>query len=223
MSFPLPDNIMQSPHVAVKEIMGQVKLWQSGALVESMQRMGINYTLNYGVGIPQLRKLAAQFIPDNSLAFQLFQYDIREAKILASMLFVPNKLSFDQLLQIVTEVNMTELLEQYSRNLFAKIADPMQFLAHLLTKDKQECIIAFTTLGWLCKFKTADEDKVTEVLQQNVSLADLVPRPFGFAMQSISVLSHQAQNQMLSLAETLCASEKANVQEVGREFIWLNK
>jgi len=58
----------------------------NGAVSASMREKGAVYKLNFGVSMPDLKKIAAGYTQDADLAEALWQEDVRELKILAAML-----------------------------------------------------------------------------------------------------------------------------------------
>jgi 3-methyladenine DNA glycosylase AlkD len=62
-----------------------------------MARFGINPKGTLGISIPTLRNLAKRFKLDHELAHQLWASGIHEAKILASMIDDPKKVTKEQM------------------------------------------------------------------------------------------------------------------------------
>ena len=59
----------------------------NGAASAGMREAGIEYKLNYGVGIPQLKQIASEIGKDPELAVSLWKEDIRECRILAALIY----------------------------------------------------------------------------------------------------------------------------------------
>lgn len=102
------------------DIIARVKQRMNGAVVESMRESGIIYKVNYGVTIPELQHIAQPFKGDHELAVRLFEEDIRECKIIASMIDDPEKVSGDQIDTWSEEFNNHEIIEQVCNNLLWK-------------------------------------------------------------------------------------------------------
>ena len=73
-------------HEQLKEIKTQLRLSMNGVASQSMREKGLNYKLNFGVELPRIKAIAAQFEQEHSLAQALWKENIRECKILATML-----------------------------------------------------------------------------------------------------------------------------------------
>ncbi|HOP04424.1 MAG TPA: DNA alkylation repair protein [Tenuifilaceae bacterium] len=102
------------------EILEQIKSHKNGDVSISMAQMGIIYGVNYGVSVPELKAIAEAFKYDHELALLLFEQDIRECKILATLVDDPKEVTGEQMdLWSQSFVNH-EIVEQVSGNLFWK-------------------------------------------------------------------------------------------------------
>ena len=64
----------------LKNIKTQFRLGMNGAVSKSMRDKGLDYKLNFGVEIPRLKEIAAQYPKDHQLAQALWKENIRECK-----------------------------------------------------------------------------------------------------------------------------------------------
>lgn len=104
----------------VIDIIAQIKQRMNGAVVESMRESGIIYKVSYGVTIPELQEIAQPYKGNHELAIQLFEQDIRECKIIASMIDNPAHVTGNQIDEWCEDFNNTEIIEQVCNNLFWK-------------------------------------------------------------------------------------------------------
>ena len=70
----------------LKEIKGRFRLMMNGVASRSMRDKGIGYKINWGIGLPALKEMAQDYGKDYDLAVELWKEDIRECKILATLL-----------------------------------------------------------------------------------------------------------------------------------------
>lgn len=122
----------------LREIRTQLRLAMNGVIATSMREKGIKYKLNFGVPIPEIRQIAGQHAPDADLAAALWKEDIREFKILATLLQPVEVFSLEQALQWVEEIPYPEIAEQACGNLFSKFPQSEQLAACLLSKKESE-------------------------------------------------------------------------------------
>lgn len=64
----------------------------NGILSAQMRQAGMPYKLIFGVELPRLQSIAAEFTPSRRLAQELWNQNIRECKLLAFMLMPPEEL-----------------------------------------------------------------------------------------------------------------------------------
>ena len=107
----------------LKEIRTQLRLAMNGVISTSMREKGIVYKLNFGVPLPEIKQIAATHKPDSELAAALWKEDIREFKILASLLQPVGGFSSRKAEQWVKEIPYLEIAEQCSHNLFYRLPD----------------------------------------------------------------------------------------------------
>lgn len=88
---------------------------------EGMARFGINPKYALGVRVPVLRGLAKKIGKNHTLALDLWKTGIHEARILASMIDEPDKVSEKQLEEWIKKFNSWDLCDQCCMNLFDKM------------------------------------------------------------------------------------------------------
>jgi 3-methyladenine DNA glycosylase AlkD len=104
----------------ISQIKQLIKQSMCGVTVDSMKHYGINYKQNLGVSIIRLREIAATFTQNRDLAIRLWQLDLREAKILATLLFPVENLDQETACAWASGCDNQELKEQIIMNLFRK-------------------------------------------------------------------------------------------------------
>jgi 3-methyladenine DNA glycosylase AlkD len=88
--------------------------------VKAWPRFGINTKKAYGVSVCKLRKLAKEMGSDHTLAQGLWKTGIHEARILASIIDIPEKVTETQMEAWVKEFDSWDLCDQTCSNLFDK-------------------------------------------------------------------------------------------------------
>lgn len=64
----------------------------NGPAAQSMRDKGLGYHINWGAPLPELRSLAREIGPDYHLAIALWKNDVRECKIIATMIMPPEEM-----------------------------------------------------------------------------------------------------------------------------------
>ena len=73
-------------HEKLKKIKQSFRLLMNGVASRSMRDKGADYKINWGISLPDLQQMALEYGKDYELAIELWKEDIRECKILATML-----------------------------------------------------------------------------------------------------------------------------------------
>lgn len=108
----------------VKDIKQSFRQMMDGQVAQSMRQKGVDYHLNWGATILRLREMADEIKTEDAyfLAIALWKENIRECKILATMLMPP-----DELLPEVADIWMeqtetVEIAEQLAFNLMQHVS-----------------------------------------------------------------------------------------------------
>ena len=102
----------------VKEIKQSFRQMMDGSVAKSMRDKGVDYKLNWGATLPRLQGKAAELGKNYDLAIALWKENVRECKILATMI-----MPADQVLPEVIDIWMEqtdtqEIAEQAAYNLY---------------------------------------------------------------------------------------------------------
>ncbi|SFO94257.1 DNA alkylation repair protein [Prevotella sp. tf2-5] len=102
----------------VKEIKQSFRLLMDGQTAQSMREKGVEYKLNWGAAIPMLQEKAREIGKDYDLAIELWKADVRECKILATMIMPAEKM-LPEIVDIWMEQTISqEIAEQAAFNLY---------------------------------------------------------------------------------------------------------
>ncbi len=102
----------------VKEIKQSFRQLMDGAVAQSMRDKGLDYKLNWGVTLPRLREKAEEIGADYHLAIALWKENVRECKILATMLMPPDEILPEVVDIWMEQIPSQEIAEQAAFNLF---------------------------------------------------------------------------------------------------------
>lgn len=93
----------------------------NGIVSDLMAENGITYKKNYGVSITRLREIASNYQQNHDLAQRLWNLQIRETMILATLLEPAEKFSNQLANQWAKSFNQIEIIEQVCMNLLSKV------------------------------------------------------------------------------------------------------
>jgi 3-methyladenine DNA glycosylase AlkD len=99
--------------------MRKLKTLRDPDAVEGMARYGINPKNNYGISMPKLRSMAKEIGRDHALAQQLWSSGIHDARILASLVDIPEVVTIKQMDNWVKDFDSWDVCDQVCNNLFS--------------------------------------------------------------------------------------------------------
>lgn len=102
----------------IKEIKLSFRQMMDGSIAQSMRNKGVDYHLNWGATLPRLRDKADGIGKNYDLAIALWKENVRECKILATMIMPPDVV-LPEVIDIWMEQTATqEIAEQAAFNLY---------------------------------------------------------------------------------------------------------
>ena len=102
----------------VKEIKQSFRQMMDGAVAKSMRDKGVSYKLNWGATLPRLREKADAYGKNYDLAIALWKEDVRECKILATMIMPADQVLPEVIDIWMEQITSQEIAEQAVFNLF---------------------------------------------------------------------------------------------------------
>ena len=103
----------------IAEILKELKSQGNPDAAAGMARFGITPKKTFGVSLPFMRKMAKTIGKDHELAQKLWQSDIREAMIIATLIDDPELVTEDQMENWVLDFSYWEICDQCIMNLFS--------------------------------------------------------------------------------------------------------
>ena len=180
----------------VKEIKQSFRQMMDGSIAQSMRDKGLNYHLNWGATLPRLQEMAKEIANSQEpiancqydLAIALWKENVRECKILATML-----MPADQILPEVVDIWMEqipsqEIAEQLAFNLWQHLPFAPEKAYQWMASDKEyDQLCGFHVLTRLfMNHQEPNERGINEYLDQMVAA---LQGPFSSvrkaAMQSV--------------------------------------
>lgn len=183
------DNQTQEKLKAIKR---SFFLRMDGKASRSMREKGLDYKINWGVSIPDLRQMAAQYGKDYALAIALWKEDIRECKILATMIMPPEEMLPEIVELWMEQTPSQEIAEMAAFNLYQHLDyAPVMAFQWIAGDNEMEQICGYNLLSRLfMKGQEPNERGIQEFLDQALT-----------ALQSPSVsVRHAAMNSVQRFA-----------------------
>lgn len=121
----------------VKEIKQSFRQMMDGAVAQSMRNKGVDYKLNWGATLPRLKEKAVEIGKNYGLAIALWKENVRECKILATMVMPPDEVLPEVIDIWIEQVPTQEIAEQAAFNLFQYLPYAAEKAYMWMASDKE--------------------------------------------------------------------------------------
>jgi len=156
-----------------------------------MARYGMAVDRRLGVSIPELRTMAKALRHDHELALGLWRTGIAEARILASMVDEPQKLTSRQMDDWVRDFDSWDVCDQVCMNLFEKTPLAWKKITEWSGRDEEfvrrAAFALMACLAW--HDKKAPDERFTELLplivQASTDQRNFVRKAVNWALRNI--------------------------------------
>lgn len=109
---------MENTHDIIRDMKAQFRLFMNGVVSQSMRDKGMQYKLNFGIEYPRIKEISEKYPKDHDLAQALWKENIRECKIMATLL-QPTDTYYKEIAEIwIEDMHYPELAEYTVMNLF---------------------------------------------------------------------------------------------------------
>lgn len=209
----------------LSEIRRKVKARDNGPAMDSMRKLGIDYKTIHGLSIEEVKNIASLYQYNHELAVELWKWDHREFKILATFIEDPKTVSVEQLVKWSSEVGNSELAEQLSINLSfnAGKAEQIVPLTLLIDNDyarKAACVL----LAWTAQrssnitdsFFAQELNKLPYLINESLQLS----KGISFAIRAIGKRNLFLNKRAIAILNTLKENDSYNAKLIGEDALW---
>lgn len=105
----------------IKNIRTDLRLTMNGVVSSSMRDKGMDYKMNFGVDLPRIKGIAEKYEASATLAKELWKLDVRELKILSTMLYPLDEFTEANADEWAHEIPNQEIREYLCSNLLQKL------------------------------------------------------------------------------------------------------
>lgn len=155
----------------LREIKRSFRLLMNGVTSQSMREKGVNYKLNWGVAYTDLKTMAAEYGKDYSLAIELWKENIRECKILATMIMPSEEMPAEVADLWLEQAPTQEIVEMLAFNLLQHLSYvPVMAYEWIASDVEFRQIAGYLVLARLfMRGETPDERGVNELIDQAIT------------------------------------------------------
>ncbi len=181
----------------IKKIKKSYHLLMNGVASRSMKDKGSDYAVNFGVSLPELKLLAKKFDKDFELSLELWKDNIRESKILSTLLMPEEEFTFDLAEIFLSQTPNQEIAEMLSFNLLQYINGAKDLALRWLSRENELVLLSgYSILARLfMRGETLSERDINEFIDQaGVAILDdsmMVRRAANNALQRFAQISKE--------------------------------
>jgi len=123
----------------IKAIKQSFRQMMDGSIAKSMRDKGVDYHLNWGATILRLREKADEIGKNYDLAIALWKENVRECKILATMLMPPDEILPEVVDIWMEQTETVEIAEQAAMNLYQYLPYAPAKAYEWIASDRELC------------------------------------------------------------------------------------
>lgn len=188
------------------EALKQLKRLGNKKNIEGMKRFNISYSQAFGVSAPNIRMLAKQLKTDHQLAVQLWNSEIHEARILATLVADPFSANLRQLDQWAGEIeNWAQCdaccSEFFQKTKYAEIL-PYRWASNHKEFVRRAAIVMIATMA--VHHKAKDDEFFVQyfslIKQYSIDDRNFVKKAVNWALRQIGKKNMRLQKRALELA-----------------------
>lgn len=209
-----------------KEIVQKLKTFYNPENIKGMARFGISSENTLGVPMPVLRNLAKKEIgKDHSLALELWETGIHEARILAALIDIPPMVTEGQMEKWVLDFDSWDVCDQCCMNLFNQTSLSYK-KAFEWSKRPEEFVkrAGFVLMATLAVHdKKASDEKISEFFQvieeEATDERNFVKKAVNWALRQIGKRNVNLNKCAIESAERIMNQNSKAARWIARDAI----
>lgn len=204
-------------------LLHQIKLRKNGDTAAAMKRQGIEYKLNWGVQVVELRELARGFNRNHLLALKLWNKQWRESMILATLLDEPAEVTEEQMDFWTKSFENYEIAEQASANLW--VNTKFAFVKAIEWSRGKKHMVRFTGIHLMGRLAMTQMNALNEMFEPFFEELAVLGRDSRLnAVIYRTVIALGTRSQMLNslsveLAQSFQLAEQENTVKLGESLM----
>lgn len=207
------------------EIILKIKSLYNPHNIKGMARFGINPENTFGVSMPVLRTIAKENRKNHTLALELWETGIHEAKILAALIDSPKEVTEEQMEHWVLGFDSWDVCDQCCMNLFDKTRFSYE-KAFQWSKRKEEFVkrAGFVIMASLAIHdKKAEDEKLEEFLavieREAYDERNFVKKAVNWALRQIGKRNFHLNNSAILSAERILKQDSKAAKWIAKDAI----
>ncbi len=193
--------------------------------VDGMARYGINPKMNYGVSIRDLRLMAEDIGTDHELALRLWASGIRDARLLATLVADPKKLTETQAEEMLSGIDSWDICDGFCMNLVRHADFAYTKAAEWCSREHEfEKRAGFSLMATLAVHgkRTPDSEFVSFIpliMREAADDRNYVKKAVNWALRSIGKRNMPMNRKAVKVARELSHSQNSSARWIGSDAL----
>ena len=207
------------------EIRRKVRARDNGPAVDTMRKLGIAHKTIHGLSIAEIKNIASVYQYNNDLATELWSWDNREFKILATFIADPKTIALELLESWAKDLKDSELAEQLAINL-AFNTNKADVIVPLWLKSENPFTkkAAVVLLAWSAQrssninelFFIKQLENLTNFIDDNIQLT----KGISFAFRAIGKRNIKLNKLVIGEVKQLKDNSSAAAKYIVEDVLW---
>jgi len=210
---------------SLDQVLVQLRQMAVPDYLEGGKRFGIYARNGLGISMPSIRLLARSIRKNHKLALQLWETEIHEARILASLVDIPQEVTYEQIMFWTNDFYSWDLCDQVIVNLFVKTDFPL-VLAIQLSERKEEFVkrAGFVMMAAMAVHRKEMKDIVVlSFLDQIEKMSDdprnFVKKAINWALRQIGKRNPILKKAAIETAERILLQDSSSARWIARDAL----
>ncbi len=204
-------------------LLRQIKLRKNGDTAAAMKRQGLEYKLNWGVPVVELRELSRGLAKNHLLALKLWNKQWRESMILATLIDKPADVTEEQMDFWTKSFENREIAEQASANLW--VNTKFAFVKALEWSRGKKHMVRFTGIHLMGRLALTQKNALNEMFEPFFGELEVLGRDVRLnAVIYRTVIALGTRSKMLNdlsveLAKSFQLAEQEDTVKLGESLM----
>ena len=214
----------REPHSA-EQVIAKLKEFENPDTLAGKAHFGIDVSKALGLSMPEIRGVAKQITKDHVLAEAMWQADIHETRLIASMIDIPKEVTEDQMERWVVGFNSWDICDQTCGELFDRTPFTTDKIFQWAEREEEFVKRAsFALIAWQAVHNKKMPDDGFLAYFPVIRKASGDPRNFvkkavNWALRQIGKRSAYLHAPALGCAEELAASNDKTARWIGNDAV----
>ncbi|KAF0222554.1 MAG: DNA alkylation repair enzyme [Erysipelotrichaceae bacterium] len=203
--------------MTTQDIINEISTLSNEKVIRIYQKQGITEKI-LGIYKGPLRKIAETLKINHPLALELWDTNIYEARIIATMVFDPSQLNITSLEKLINETDSTSVIDELTFEIFEEIKDQKtyidEWLHHPNLKLQRAAWNMAIILAHKKKLTETEMDDLIKIIEANlVTIDPMVQYAMNRCLCEIGITHDAYTEQCLEIGERLGVYKEMKVSK----------